>query len=251
MPKSNKTLEDTLTKMFKAGLIAQRKENNPYLKISYKGKGGLVSKKWNIKIYTTGSFVCNDPHLIRDFLHGRLKEPDKAMTVLSVDDAGIGSPIGGCMVGVCDGEKVVTDIVNVSFFKPLQFDRRDYLKEYTKKGIKLIRDVFKAMPDTHRIEICTGFINTALKDKLRALGFDVRVVEVKGMLQDQLENIFREYIKQITGGVDLGYDPKDCKNGKEIMDYYNKAVNWAKNNNPSLLKTGWASLRDDQLNLFE
>jgi hypothetical protein len=243
MPKSNKTMEDTLKKMEQAGLIVQRKENNPYLSIFYRGTGGLVSEKWNIKIYNTGSFVCDEPLPIREFLHGRLKEPDKSLKLLQVDDAGIGSPIGGCMVGACDGEKVVTDIVDVSFFKPGSYDRREYFKEYTRKGLRLIEKVFNAAPETHRIEICTGFINKGLREELRRFGYDVRVVDIKGLLQDQLENIFRNYLKKITGGVDLGYDPKECKSKKEISDRYYKSVNWAKKNAPHLLKTGWASLR--------
>lgn len=251
MPKSNKTMEDTLKRMEQARLIVPRKENNPYLKLSYKGAGGLISPKWNIKIYTTGSFVCDEPSPIREFFHGRLKEPDKSLKLIQVDDAGWGSPIGGCMVGVCDGKRVVTDIVDVSFFKPGPYDRKEYFNEYTKRGLALINNEFHASPKTHRMEICTGYINKGIRGELRRLGYDVRVEDIKGMLQDKLENIFRKYLKNITDGVDLGYDPKECKNGKEISNKYYAAVNWAKKNNPSLLKTGWKSLRDNQQDLFK
>ncbi len=250
MPQSNKTMEDTLKKMFEAGLIVTRTENNKYLKISYKGAGGLISPKWNIKIYTTGTFICNDPACIREFLHDRLKEPDKSLKLLEIDDAGWGSPIGGVMVGVTDGKRVVTEMVDISFFKPGIYDRRDYLREYTNHGVNIVEKDFKASPKTHRIEICTGFINQQLRDELRDRGYDVRVVEIKGLLQDKLEKYYRKYIKKITGGVDLGYDPKECKNGKEISKKYYATVKWAKENNPSLLKTGWKSLRDEQQSLF-
>lgn len=248
---SNEALELTLRRMAKQGLIVSRTENNPYLVMSYKGAGGLISPKWNIKIYNTGSFVCDDPSPIREFFHGRLKKPDKSLCVLSIDDAGIGSPIGGCMVGICDGKRVVTDIVDVSFFKPGPYDRKEYFDEYTRKGLALIDKEFHASPKTHRIEICTGYINKGIREELRRLGYDVRIVDIKGMLQDKLESIFRKYLKKITGGADLGYDPKECKNGKEISDKYNASVNWARENNPDLLKTGWKALRDEQQNLFE
>ena len=57
---SNVALEVALKNMAHDGLIEPRTENNQYLAISYKGSGTLITPKWNIKIYTTGSGVCTD-----------------------------------------------------------------------------------------------------------------------------------------------------------------------------------------------
>jgi len=236
--KANKTLIDTLKKMADAGLIVPRKENNQYLVLSYKGAGGLITHKWNIKIYNTGSFVCADPSPIREFLHGRLKSPDPSLRLIQIDDAGWGSSIGGVMVGVCCDNRVVTAVVDTAFFKPGPYDSKQYLQVYANKGLILIEREFNASIKTHRIEICTGYVNKDLRELLRSEGYDVRTVEITGMLQDTLEDLFKAYIKELTGGVDLAYDPKNCKSGKEISNLYYRSVNWARENAPHLLKTG-------------
>jgi phage-related protein len=100
--------------------------------------------------------------------------------------------------------------------------------------------VFQARPKTHRIEICTGFINGKLKEALRKKSYDVRVVEITGLLQDKLEGLFKQYIKHITGQ-DLAYDPKEIKK-EDIPRYYYKVLDWGKKNAPHLLKSGWKSM---------
>lgn len=243
--KSNKTLEDTLKKMATEGLIVPRTENNKYLCLSYKGAGGLVSNKWNIKIYTTGNFVCNDPSIIRKYYHKRLKPPDKSLKLIQIDDSGIGFPLGGCMVGVCCGDKVYTDTVDVSFFKPGPFERKEYLIAYTNRGLNLMKKELNPTPETHRFEICSGFINKVLRDLLNLRKFDVEMVEVKGLLQDQLENKFKDHIKELTG-VDLAYDPKEITT-EQVAFRYDEALAWAIEHAPHLLKSGWQSMKNQNI----
>lgn len=239
---SNKTLEETLERMAKEGLIVPRTENNPYLRVSYKGANGLISSKWNIKIYTSGSVVCIDPSIIREFYHNRLKSPDKNLKLIQIDDAGIGFPLGGCMVGACCDGRVVTDVVDVAFFKPGPFERQDYLNEYAHKGNDLIIKEFNATSKTHRIEICTGHVNSTLRELLKSQGYDVRLVDIKGLLQDQLENLFKDYIKELIGK-DLAYDPKELT-GYQIAKNYEATLQWGMKNVPHLLKTGWGKIRE-------
>lgn len=239
--KSNKILEDTLKRMAQEGLIVPRKENNRYLHVSYKGTGGLISKKWNIKIYTSGKIVCLDLSVIRKFYHDNLKPPNKNLNLIQIDDAGIGFPLGGCMVGVCCDDEVLTDVVDVSYFRPGPFDRKDYLKEYAIRGFYIATELFNATPETHRIEICTGHINSYLRAILVFMGYDVRLVDIKGLLQDSLEDLFKNHIKDLVGK-DLAYDPKELSSS-DIVNGYHKAVQWGINNAPHLLKTGWDSLR--------
>jgi hypothetical protein len=135
----------------------------------------------------------------------------------------------------------VTGTIDVSWFKPGSFERKEYLNAYAAEGLRLLKEAFQATPKTHRIEICTGFINTALKINLINLGYDVRITEINGLLQDSLERLFKEYIQKECG-IDLGYDPKEL-NDSEIGRSYFNTVNWGKKHSPHLLKTGWQALR--------
>ena len=248
---TNGTLETALKNMVNQGLIVPRTENNKYLVLSYKGAGTLITSKWNIKIYNTGSGVCTDAGVIKDFVGGRLRPPDPSLKLIQIDDAGIGSPIGSVMVGATDGERVVTDVLDMSYFKPGPFERKEYLTAYANQGWALIHKEFQADSKTHRIEICTGFININLLCLLREKGFDVRQAEIKGLLQDKLEDLFRDYIKEITGGEDLAYDPKEL-HASQISNYYYKALNFGKEKAPHLLKSGWKSIQEsEQTDIFK
>lgn len=239
---TNGTLERVLKRMVDQKLIVPRTENNKYLVVSYKGADTLITSKWNIKIYNTGSGVCTDVEVIKDFVGGRLIPPDPNLTVIKIDDAGWGSPLGGVVIGCSDEKKIVTDIIDVAFFRKGPFERREYLRAYSEQGWALIRKYFDADPSTHRIEICTGYVNESLRNLLREKGFDVRQVEIRGLLQDTLEKKFKEYIKEVTGGADLAYDPKEL-NKSEISNYYYLALKFGKEQAPHLLKTGWKAIR--------
>jgi hypothetical protein len=243
--KSDPSLESALRSASDRGLIIPRSENNVYLRISYKGAGGAISEKWNVKIYFSGSVVCNDEKVLDDIIQNKVGVIDKSKSVLQIDDSGWGMPVCGVMVGVTDGKSVLTDVVNVSFFQSPSFEKKTYLAEYAKKGWKLVTEGFKATPKTHRVEICTGYVNTELKKLLRSGGYDVTVVEIKGLLQDTLEDLFKEYVRK-TLGVDLAYDPKELKSSgggnKAVAENYYRVLEWGQMNAPHLLKSGWKSM---------
>lgn len=238
--KSSPAMEKALHEFQKKGYLTHRTENNQYLKVSYAGTGDPISKKWNVKIYTSGSVVTTDEKTLMDIVQGTFKPQDTTLKLIQIDDAGIGFPLGGVMVGVYDGTTIHTDTVDVSFFQGSLFDSQRYLIEYAMRGIDIITKI-GATPKTHRIEICSGFINTMLKDSLRDMGFDVAIVDIQGVLQDQLEGIFKQYIKGLTG-LDLAYDPKLQTPGQISKNYYS-VVGWGRKNAAHLLKTGWKSLQ--------
>ena len=240
--KSSDFLEQKLFALYKKGVLVPRTENNRYLKISYRGSGALISSKWNVKIYTSGAVVCNDEQVIQDILHDLIKPPDASLKTIQIDDAGGGSPICGAMVGVYDGNRILTAEIDVSYFQGDKFKDHAYLDAYATAGIGIVHNGFKAVPDTHRIEICTGYINSTLRDRLRNNKFDVRVVEITGYLQDNLEGLFKDYVKKETGR-DLAYDPKGM-NKKDLSNSYYKVLEWGKKNTPHLLKTGWKSIQE-------
>ena len=229
--------------MMNKGLIVIRTENNSSLKISYKGSSELFNPKWNIKIYSTGTVVCTDFVSLKKYNMGQLKPPDPSLELVKIDDSGWGFPLCGVLVGLhVEGEKRVhTGEIGVEYFKPDIFERKEYLKEYSRVGLDILIKIIKAKPETHRIEICNGFINSALLYTLRERGFDVRLVEIKGLLQDKLEDLFKKYVLKKTG-VDLAYDPKEISIG-EIVTSFDRAREWGEKFRPDLLKSGWKKMR--------
>ena len=243
---------DKLKKAMKKGFIKSRSENNIHLIASFTGveKKG-ISPKWNIKIYTYNrkmkghSLVCVDTFVLKKLIeedYDSFNQPPH-LKVLRIDDAGWGFPLCGVMVGVSDEIKVLSAVVPVEYFRSdtkNNFNTKEYLKKYSALGLQLVGE-FGGSPDTHRIEICTGYLNQPLKEKLRKLGYNVRVVEIKGMLQNELEKLFKEYVYK-TIGADIYYDPKDMEKSK-IPKRYWESLKYGKRYCPHLIKTGWDSIQ--------
>ena len=127
--KDVKLTEDMLSNLRIAadkGTLVPRTENNKYLAVSYKGAGGLVSDKWNMKLYSTGSVQTTDMTTLLRLCEGSMAPPDGNLGVLQIDDSGVGFPLCGVMVGVSDGTKMMTAVVNVRFFKKGMFETKKY-----------------------------------------------------------------------------------------------------------------------------
>lgn len=251
-PKEIKHILEMLRRAADRGYIEERTENNLYLVVSYRGiENSGISPKWNIKIYTYNqeknghSVVCVDHYVLRKLLEADYSyfiPPPRSL--VRIDDAGWGFPLCGVMVGVSDEQEVRTAVVPVEYFRedtPNHFKTGRYLKKYTQLAIELM-DEFQATPETHRIEICTGYVNQPLREKLRKLDFDVRVVEIKGLLQDQLEKLYKEYVHQELK-TDLYYDPKAMKKS-DIPRHYRRCVAYGRAHCPDQLKTGWDALSE-------
>lgn len=233
-----------------AGIVERRSEENPSLLASFRGRpDGPLSPKWNVKVYAYNakkgghSLVCVDAHELQRIVDGDLDGfVAPALPVLRLDDAGWGFPLCGVMVGVTDEREVQTAVVPVEYFRhdtPVAYAKGAYKGAYTERGVALVR-AFGGTPATHRIEICTGFLNQPVRAALRELGFDTRVVEIRGLLQDELERRFGAYV-QGELGVDLYYDPKELRKS-EIPRRYRQCLEFGLRNRPELLKTGWDSL---------
>ncbi len=232
------------------GFVASKSENNQYLLAAYTGvEGKGITPKWNLKIYTYNkkkrghSLVCVDKHILAKLLEGDYDSfipPD--LQVLRIDDAGWGFPLCGVAVGVSNEQEVQTAIVPVDYFRDdanNYFQTKRYLKEYMDLAIQLL-DHFGANPDTHRIEICTGYVNQPLREELRSLGYDVRVEDIRGMLQDSLEQVYRAYVLDEVGS-DVYFDPKEMIRS-EIARRYRKSLKYGVENCPNKIKTGWNAI---------
>jgi hypothetical protein len=233
------------------GFITSRKENNPYLLVSYKGVEQMgISPKWNVKIYTYSedrrghSIVCVDmlvlDRLIREDYDSFIPP---ALPVIKIDDAGWGFPLCGVMVGVSDEKNVYTAVVPVEYFRhdtrQHAFRTRQYLQEYTRLALGLLNQL-GVSHGTHRIEICSGFVNQPVREKLRRQGYDVRVVEIKGLLQDRLEKLYKAYVLEDVGR-DIYYDPKDMEKAKIPKRYY-ECLEFGKKHCPDKIKSGWKAI---------
>jgi hypothetical protein len=233
------------------GLLEHRPEDNPSLLGAWRGAaGGPISPKWNVKVYAYNakkgghSVVCVDRLVLRQLAAGDLPaiEAPPALPLLRIDDAGWGFPLCGVMVGVSDEREVRTAVVPVEYFRaegPNRYATKRYLDVYAARALEVVRG-FGATPETHRLEICTGYVNQPLREALRRLGFDVRVVEIRGLLQDVLEERFGAWVHEELGA-DLYYDPKAVAKA-EIPRRYRACVEFGRRQRPDQLKTGWGGL---------
>lgn len=232
------------------GLIVSKPENNSYLLAAYAGvEGKGVTPSWNVKIYTYNnkkkghSLVCVDPFVLGRLVDGdydSFTPPD--LPVLQIDDAGWGFPLCGVMVGVSDGQDVQTATVPVEFFRKEgenAYQTKRYLDVYMDLALALL-DFYGASPETHRIEICTGYVNQPLRDRLRNLGYDARVMEITGVLQDRLEALYGEYVRSEVGS-DIYYDPKTLKKS-EMPLRYKESLDYGMKHCPDKVKTGWKAI---------
>ena len=248
--RETKFILEKLNQALEEGFVDSKTENNQYLIAAYAGvEGKGITPKWNVKIYTYNekkkghSLVCVDKQILGRLLEGDYDNfipPD--LQVLRIDDAGWGFPLCGMAVGVSDEQEVKTGIVPVEYFRDdvdNHFQSKRYLTEYTELALQLL-DRFGAKPDTHRIEICTGYVNQPLREDLRSLGYDVRVEEIKGMLQDKLEDAYRDYVIEEVGS-DVYYDPKEM-NKSDIPRMYDESLRYGLEHCPHKVKTGWKAI---------
>jgi hypothetical protein len=213
----------------------------------FKGADQRITRKWNVRIYKYSrrnsgfTLVCNDFLTLYHVLNNILEEPDPHKTVIRIDDAGWGFPLGGVMVGATDEKMVVCKVIDVRYFQNSLFASNKFLEEYARQGVALL-DAIHAKPDQHRIEICTGTINGLLKQRLRQKGYHVEVTEIKGLLQDKLEMQFGEHIKSLVN-CDIYYDPKNMST-PEIAKRFRRALDYGLKHCPHLLKNGWPKIQE-------
>lgn len=214
------------------------KDSNPYVVLSIRGDGARAPEKWNARVYKDKNgrlkLVTVDLKTLTDMLEGR--KTVARGRVISVDDAGWGFPLGGVMIGATDVSRVETGLVPVDYFQGERFERHEYLGYAAMVTLELLRR-FDARPDDTLVEICTGYVNVGSKEALRKAGFEVKVTEITGLLQYELEKRFAEYVNG------LGYagyvDPKETHDPKNPFKNIIKWVEEKPGERMRLAKTGW------------
>jgi hypothetical protein len=212
-------------------------DRSPYVVLSVRGDDIRVSSKWTAKVYRNArgqlKLVTTDYHALEQLLSGRASAREN---VIKVDDAGWGFPLGGVMIGAERDGRIETGIVDVKFFQGELFRTHAYLEEAARLSLELVRKL-GGHPDDTLVEICTGYVNSKAKEALRQAGYEVRVTEITGRLQYELERRFKEYIESL--GYRQYFDPKETSDPSTA---FRKVIDWIMEDPERRLKiakTGW------------
>jgi hypothetical protein len=130
----------------------------------------------------------------------------------------------------------MTGIIDVRYFQEELFESKRYLNEAARITLELAEGL-GATPKNSRIQICPGYINSTSYTTLRRMNYLVEKKAITGLLQNQIEKRFFEYIR--TLGYELYYDPKEID---DIPKKFGDVINWInqdKTNRMRLAKSGW------------
>jgi hypothetical protein len=217
--------------------LPRRRETNPYIALSVHGDDIRVSSRWTAQVYrnTQGrlKLVTTDYHTLEQLISGRVTARE---TIIKVDDAGWGFPLGGTMIGAERDGRIETGIVDVRFFQGELFKTHAYLGEAARVTLSLVLKL-GGRPEDTLVEICTGYVNSKSKEALRAAGFEVKVTEITGYLQNELEQRFREYVESL--GYRAYFDPKETR---DPASGFRKVITWIMEDpchRLKIAKTGW------------
>lgn len=157
------------------------------------------------------------------------------MTVI-IDDAGVGDPVGGCVIGVLKVENgcFVWDVIPVRFFQEPLFRKRLYLGEAVNVVLRCLER--SGINDGELVRICRGDIFRLVKRKL-AERYMVEEVKVEGELQVLVEEAYLNYLH----GLGVTREILTIESGKERFIRLLKWIYDAPEERLKLAKTGWRS----------
>jgi len=217
--------------------LPRRRETNPYIVLSVHGDDIRVSSRWTAQVYRNAQgrlkLVTTDYHTLEQLMSGRVSARE---TIIKVDDAGWGFPLGGTMIGAERDGRIETGIVDPKFFQGELFKTHAYLGEAARVTLRLVEKL-GGRPEDTLVEICTGYVNSKSKEVLRDAGFEVKVTEITGYLQNELEQRFREYVASL--GYRAYFDPKETR---DPASAFRNVIKWILEDpchRLKIAKTGW------------
>nr|MDO8133125.1 hypothetical protein [Candidatus Njordarchaeum guaymaensis] len=130
--------------------------------------------------------------------------------MIEVDDAGWGDLLDGVVLGFLRVEDGVflTKVINVKFFQPPLFAKKQYLDE----AVKLAREALKELGTKkgEEIQICTAPVLEKVRETMTKDGYKVVPTKIVGELQLRVETAFIERLEEL--GVVKNTVPLDpCK----------------------------------------
>ena len=232
-----KVIDASLLRAIEGLGLPRASEASPYVVLSVRGDDVRVSSKWTARVYRNAQgrlkLVTTDYRTLEQLLSGTAPAGEN---VIKVDDSGWGFPLGGVMIGAERDGRVETDVIDVRFFQGELFRAHAYLGEAARVTVELVQRL-GGRPDDTLVEICTGYVNSKSKDRLRQAGYEVRVTEITGRLQHELEHRFREYVESL--GYRAYFDPKETRDPAYA---FSKVIDWILEDREQRLKiakTGW------------
>ncbi len=217
----------------------------------YTGNGNPITPKWNVLLYEQNkrgrrALITCDLWTLEAVLTKDWEILVPRRRILEVDDAGWGSPVGGVMVGVFEGDRMVTGLAPHTVYRQCPFLQAHHCA-YAAAGLEAVQKLAPYPDPDLTILICTGGANERLKVTLRKTGYHVLVTEIVGQAQDELENAYARYLVGLTGKRGLYHDPKTTS-GKVVAAAYHSLVS-----DPAMfpyLKTGWRALAEKRTQTF-
>jgi CxxC-x17-CxxC domain-containing protein len=157
---------------------------------------------------------------------------------ITVDDAGSGDLLFGIVIGAYrdDPQDFCYDVIDVKYFQPALFKKKEYLTETTKVVSQLLNRL--RPQETEEIHVCQGYIfDEAVEELRKTYGERVHRIKVIGEPQRLVEIAYLDEIRN------LGYEPLAERDEKRAKNFFHM-MRWLKEN-PSMIKyakTGWPRL---------
>jgi CxxC-x17-CxxC domain-containing protein len=155
-----------------------------------------------------------------------------------VDDAGSGDLLFGVVIGAYRDEphSFCYDVVDVKFFQPGLFRKKEYLSQTSKIVCQLLNRL-QPKPE-EEIHFCQGYIfEEAVEDLRKTYGERIHRIRVVGEAQRLVEIAYLDEIRN------LGYEPLAERDEKRAKNFFHM-MRWLKSN-PDMIryaKTGWPRL---------
>jgi hypothetical protein len=123
---------------------------------------------------------------------------EEALTI-QIDDAGWGSLVGPTFIGAYRPEtgEFACGTVDLRFFRGQAYARKAYLQETT----RVIQDLLEQLgaDGDEPVQICTGYVFDHARRNLRR---KVRQAKITGRLQDLIEGVARDYLRDLGIPID-------------------------------------------------
>jgi CxxC-x17-CxxC domain-containing protein len=157
---------------------------------------------------------------------------------ITVDDAGSGDLLFGIVIGAYrdDPQEFCYDIIDVKFFQPELFKKKEYLTQTSQIVTRLLTRL-QPKPE-EEIHVCQGYIfDEAVQELRKTFGERIHRIRVIGEPQRLVEIAYLDEIRN------LGYEPLPERDEKRAKNFFHM-LRWLKEN-PEMLKyakTGWPRL---------
>ena len=150
------------------------------------------------------------------------EEKGEGLKTVQIDDAGIGSPVGGAAIGALEVDRGLFryKLIGEEYFQ----DGKHATKEYQRRTAAIIGELFEEMGiarEAYKVEICSGHIFDVARLWLDEEGYNWSSAKIDGDLQVKIENAFSDYL--VSVGV-----PEKIRKIEVGRDQFMYLFNWVR-----------------------